>query len=155
MKLYRTDTTKAKSKFFQQIFLREILCDHNNILKLHYIARNDSKNYHMLIEESIENTHFQKLYPQLNPTEIMYYAYYLLSTLEYIHERKIIHRNLKPGSIAIHHKYAKLKVMDWDAAVLKLKGFISNIYTQQTIILIYTNNYIYMILILEKNIDFT
>lgn len=48
--------------------------------------------------------------------QIRYYAYELLKGLAYVHNRNIIHKDLKPNNIVIDPKLKILRIIDWGLA---------------------------------------
>ncbi|KAH0791646.1 Casein kinase II subunit alpha [Histomonas meleagridis] len=59
-----------------------------------------------------------KLYPSFTIEDVRYYMFLLLHTLDRCHSVGVMHRDIKPGNVLIHHKQQKLTLIDWGLSEL-------------------------------------
>ena len=95
-----------------------IRLDHPNIIRFYdYFYEKD---YFFLILESCENGNLYDLIKKsknISQTQIIEYFYQILNAIDYCHENKISHLDIKPQNILIS-KYNKIKIADFGLSVI-------------------------------------
>jgi casein kinase II subunit alpha len=71
-----------------------------------------------IVTNYIASDSFHALYPRLLLSDICYYIYSLLFTLDQCHARGVMHRDVKPGNVCIDHSRRQLYVIDWGLSEL-------------------------------------
>ncbi|KRX03975.1 Protein kinase-like domain [Pseudocohnilembus persalinus] len=87
-----------------------------NIIQLYDIVRDEDKKTTTLVFEHVNNVDYREIYPSFTDMDIRYYLYQLLMTLDFVHSKGIIHRDVKPHNVMIDHKEKKLRLIDWGLA---------------------------------------
>jgi casein kinase II subunit alpha len=72
----------------------------------------------MIVEEHVDFMFYHNLYPTLEPNDVKYYSYELLRAINYAHSKGVIHHAIKPSSVPIDPKLQKLRLKNWDHAVV-------------------------------------
>ncbi|KAL4466496.1 hypothetical protein ABPG72_016637 [Tetrahymena utriculariae] len=98
--------------------------DHPSILKM-YEFYQDKKNFYIITEIVKGGELFDKIVDinQFNEVDAAYIFNQIISVVQYIHEKKIMHRDLKPDNVLLEYdsssqnstKYS-IKVIDWGSA---------------------------------------
>lgn len=105
-----------RKKIKREISILQNLVNGPNIISLLDIVREPQSKTPALIFEHIENIEFRQLYPTFSDLDIRYYMYELLKALDYCHSMGIMHRDVKPHNVMIHHSERKLRLIDWGLA---------------------------------------
>jgi serine/threonine protein kinase len=121
IKLYRLHNTE-RVKMLREIFIVQSLCGHRNIIKLPYIVQQSLTGYPALVFEFIEAIDLYKLLTSITPEETRFYAHELISGVAYAHERGVVHKDLKPANVLIHHATRTLKIIDWGLSLHHVPG---------------------------------
>jgi casein kinase II subunit alpha len=109
-------------KIIQELIITQLLCDdNNNIIKIYQIGKNRSEDTIMIVEEYVDFMFYHNLYPTLDPNDVKYYSYELLRAINYAHSKGVIHQAIKPSSILIDSKLQKLRLKNWDHAVVVMR----------------------------------
>ncbi|OMJ89904.1 hypothetical protein SteCoe_7894 [Stentor coeruleus] len=113
----KSSLTKAriKQKLMSEIKIHRSL-SHPNIVKFEHFFE-DSENIYILLE-LCQNQSLNELLrrrKRLSEIETQYYLYQLISALKYLHNNKIIHRDIKPGNLLLNEKL-ELKLGDFGLA---------------------------------------
>ncbi|KAG0199836.1 Cell cycle serine/threonine-protein kinase cdc5/MSD2, partial [Mortierella sp. NVP41] len=93
-------TAKTKQKLFAEIKIHAELTENKNIVKYYHCFEDD--NFVYLVLELCESKTLMELIKRrkrLTEPEVRYYMQEIVSGCAYLHEKKIIHRDLKLGNI--------------------------------------------------------
>jgi len=99
-------------KILREIYLTQLLCKGENIIKLYNVYKEKKTSMPALVYEYVDNTYFHILYPQLRPIDCQHYGYEVLKAIAYFHSLGIFHRDIKPNNIMIDHSIKKLRIID-------------------------------------------
>ena len=119
-------TEFALDKIIRESIMMDMLCSeenkngHNNIIPLYKIIKDGSR--YSLVMEYIDDMYYQILYPLLTPREVQFYAYELLKAIAYMHDKNIIHKDIKPHNVLIDRSKKILKLIDWGSADIYREG---------------------------------
>lgn len=105
-----------RKKIKREISILKNLNCGTNVIGLLDVVREPQLKTPSLIFEYIENIDFRTLYPRFTDYDIRFYMYELLKALDYCHSMGIMHRDVKPHNIVIHHETRKLRLIDWGLA---------------------------------------
>ncbi|CCM02637.1 uncharacterized protein FIBRA_04741 [Fibroporia radiculosa] len=106
----------AKKKIKREIKILRNLSGGPNIVGLLDVVHDPPSRSHSLIMEYVENTDWKELYNSLSELEVKHYVFQLLRALDFIHERGIMHRDVKPGNIMFNRESGNLRLIDWGLA---------------------------------------
>jgi len=107
--------SKAKQKLISELKIHKSI-DHENIVKFdHYFE--DAQNVYILMELCYNQTLYEllKRRKRLTELEAQYYIYQLVKALQYLHNLKIIHRDLKLANLFLSDNM-QLKLGDFGLA---------------------------------------
>ena len=107
--------SRAKQKLISEIKIHKSV-NHENIVKFeHYFE--DAQNVYILMELCYNQTLYEllKRRKRLTELETQYYVYQLIKSLQYLHNLKIIHRDLKLANLLLSEDM-KLKLGDFGLA---------------------------------------
>jgi len=116
----------ALDSIIRESIMMDMLCSeenengHNNIIPLYKIIKDGSR--YSLVMEYIDDMYYQILYPLLTPREVQFYAYELLKAIAYMHDKNIIHKDIKPHNVLIDRSKKILKLVDWGSADIYREG---------------------------------
>jgi casein kinase II subunit alpha len=105
-----------KNKIKREIKILQNLSGGPNVVKLLDVVRDPASKTTSLVFESINNTDYRVLYPELTDFDIRYYIFEVLKALDYAHSMGIMHRDVKPHNIMIDHEKKELRLIDWGLA---------------------------------------
>eukprot|EP00746_Dinoflagellata_sp_MGD_P077298 gnl/MRDRNA2_/MRDRNA2_31031_c0_seq1.p1 gnl/MRDRNA2_/MRDRNA2_31031_c0~~gnl/MRDRNA2_/MRDRNA2_31031_c0_seq1.p1 ORF type:complete len:352 (-),score=39.15 gnl/MRDRNA2_/MRDRNA2_31031_c0_seq1:209-1225(-) len=105
-----------KKKIKREIRILQNLCGAPNIVKLLDVVRDSVTKVPSLVLEFVQNTDFRSLYPTFTDYETRYYMFELLKALACCHSQGIMHRDVKPQNVMIHHPKRALRLIDWGLA---------------------------------------
>lgn len=111
LKIFMDNTLEYK--ILREVYMAEQACNAPNSVKLFDILKSSKSSQPILVYEFVNISNHFLLYPKLTPQEIRNYSYSILSTLAYVHGNNIIHKDIKPGNIAIDDHLKVAKVIDW------------------------------------------
>ena len=110
-------------KIKREVKIMQILKDDPNILKLFDVIIDPISKMNSLVMEYFEHleldhnpiANIQEIYKTFTETDIKYYLYEILKTLDYANSKGIMHRDIKPQNILVLKtlKSIKIKVSDW------------------------------------------
>ena len=113
----------------------DMLCSEDyNLMPLYKIIKYDRDNPskelssstssfgYSLVMEYVDSMYYQHLYPLLTPREVQYYTYELLKAITYMHEKGIIHKDIKPHNVLIDREKKVLRLIDWGSADIYREG---------------------------------
>ncbi|KIP05534.1 hypothetical protein PHLGIDRAFT_128841 [Phlebiopsis gigantea 11061_1 CR5-6] len=106
----------AKRKIRREIKVLRNLAGGPNVISLLDVVRDPPSKSHSLIMEYVDNTDWKLLYPTFTELEIKHYLFQLLTALDFVHSRGIMHRDVKPGNIMFDRANHKLRLIDWGLA---------------------------------------
>jgi serine/threonine protein kinase len=113
---------KSKQKLFAEIKIHQHL-RHPNIVRFNHVFE-DSDNVYMILE-LCENKTFVELLKKkkrLTEAEARYYLLQIIDSLRYMHQKRVIHRDLKLGNLFLTSQM-DLKIGDFGlATVIKQDG---------------------------------
>lgn len=101
--------------FFEEEFLSLLNLNHPNILKLIGVEKYEEEGYTSIVMEHIEGTNLNTLIKQhksIPETMIRIYTAQVLDGLAYIHQKNIIHRDIKSSNVMIMNNY-HVKIIDF------------------------------------------
>lgn len=108
---------------------------HNNIVRLHDIIHTkDTLTFVFEYVNTDLNTYLEKYPRGIHPHNVRLLMFQLLRGLAYIHERKILHRDLKPQNLLINDR-GELKLADFGLA--RAKSVPSRTYSHEVVTLWY------------------
>ncbi|KAG1142856.1 hypothetical protein G6F37_001278 [Rhizopus arrhizus] len=93
-----------KKKIRREVKILQNLYGGPNIVRLLDTVRDSQSRIPSLIFEYVNNVDYRILYPQFTDYDIRYYMFRLLKALDYCHSRGIMHRDVKPHNVMIHHE---------------------------------------------------
>jgi len=106
--------------------------DHKFVIKLHNSfekpGRKRDETYLHLVMDFLPDTirsvalAFQKDRTRFPIEHVRVYLYQTLKALEYVHEKRICHRDLKPDNLLVDQSTLKLKLIDFGCAKVLVKG---------------------------------
>ena len=114
--------SRTKQKLISEIKIHKSL-NHENIVKFERYFE-DEENVYIIMELCYNNTLHEllKRRKKLTELETQYYVYYLIKALQYIHNLKIIHRDLKLANLFLTENM-QMKLGDFGlAALLRFDG---------------------------------
>lgn len=106
----------AKRKIKREIKILRNLAGGPNIVGLLDVVHDPPSRSHSLIMEFVENVDWKQLYPTFTELEIKHYVFQLITALEFVHSRGIMHRDVKPGNVMYDRANRKLRLIDWGLA---------------------------------------
>ena len=89
-----------------------VLKGHPNVLRLLDVVKNPAVNTYTLVSEYFPHEDFDKYRLNFTPALLKSYMRELLSTLDFIHSKGIIHRDVKPHNVLFDPSTQKLKIID-------------------------------------------
>ena len=117
--LFKMDDDEHRSHFDNEYNILMKL-NHENIVKVHSIFEDDRKTCIVLIEDLIEGESLRKLIEtgaDLKETEILTIMKQITQAMIYIHENKIVHRDLTVDNIIYNTETKKVTIIDFGIAV--------------------------------------
>ncbi|CDO70134.1 hypothetical protein BN946_scf184783.g18 [Trametes cinnabarina] len=106
----------ARKKIKREIKILRNLTGGPNIIRLMDTVHDEHSRSNSLIMEYIENSDWKEVYYNLTEMEIKHYLFQLLTALDFVHSRGIIHRDVKPANIMFDRARRKLRLIDWGLA---------------------------------------
>jgi len=106
----------AKRKIRREIKILRNLAGGPNVVGLLDVVHDPPSRSNSLIMEYVQNTDWKELYPTFTEIEIKHYVFQLLSALDFVHSRGIMHRDVKPGNVMFDRARRKLRLIDWGLA---------------------------------------
>ncbi|OSD05406.1 kinase-like protein [Trametes coccinea BRFM310] len=106
----------ARKKIKREIKILRNLTGGPNIIRLLDTVHDQHSRSNSLIMEYVENSDWKEVYYNLTEMEIKYYLFQLLTALDFVHSRGIIHRDVKPANIMFDRTRRKLRLIDWGLA---------------------------------------
>jgi len=104
--------TTVVKKVFREINILEILKEHPNIIKLDGFFKKKGNYY--LAFPFIKSEMQRRIFYNFNLEEAKIFMKKFLETINYIHSKKIIHRDVKPGNLLFwEEKPTKFKIIDF------------------------------------------
>ena len=98
----------SKSKTDGRVAIPAEICDHSNVVKLFEFYEDDKNIY--LIEELVNGknlfkTIFEKKNEDFNNNNLATVMKQMLSTVNYLHSKKIVHRSLSPATVLLEPEH--------------------------------------------------
>jgi serine/threonine protein kinase len=108
---------KARQKLFSEIRIHQML-KHPNVVRFHHVFE-DADNVYMILELCENKTFVDmiKKRKRLTEPEARYYMMQLLEAVQFMHDNKVIHRDLKLGNFFFAQDM-QLKIGDFGLAAL-------------------------------------
>ncbi|GJE99290.1 casein kinase II subunit alpha [Phanerochaete sordida] len=106
----------AKRKIRREIKILRNLAGGPNVVGLLDVVHDSPSRSNSLIMEYVQNVDWKELYPTFTEIEIKHYVFQLLSALDFVHSRGIMHRDVKPGNVMFDRAHRKLRLIDWGLA---------------------------------------
>lgn len=106
----------AKKKIKREIKILRNLAGGPHVVGLLDVVHDPPSRSNSLIMEHVCNTDWKELYPTFSELEIKHYVFQLLTALEFVHSRGIMHRDVKPGNVMFDRAQRKLRLIDWGLA---------------------------------------
>lgn len=104
------------SKIKKEILIIKYLQDIPNILKMYDVIKDDKSQTISLITEYEAPIKGKQLYPLLTIDEIRHLMFNLLFSLNLVHKKGVIHRDIKPGNLVVRKDRKNLIIIDWGLA---------------------------------------
>lgn len=125
---------KEKERIISEITIMKTL-NHDNIIKVSATWYNNAKQEVIFITDLISggslhsflDRHFIKTKNILKLSHILNWSKQVLDVLKYLHEKNIVHRDLKCNNILIDSESSKIYVSDFGLAITKSSGKIKSI----------------------------
>ncbi|KAH8923437.1 putative casein kinase II subunit alpha [Atractiella rhizophila] len=111
-----------KDKILREIKILQNLYGGPNIIKMQDMVMDWYTKTPSLIFPFVETSNFKTLNLSLNLKDIKYYIFLLLTTLDWVHSKGIMHRDVKPTNVLINHKQHSLRLVDWGLAEFYIPG---------------------------------
>ena len=105
-------------KVQRELYILDRLKNFDHIIHVLDVVRDPDSDIISIVTEFCPNSDWKTLYPQLSMDEIRYYMYYLLQTLDHVHSKGIMHRDIKPLNFLIDKKHNKCCLIDFGLADL-------------------------------------
>ena len=112
----KSDFAKYQEKFIQEAF-RLAKCSHHHIVKVDDICQEEG--LWCMVMEYITGTNLEKLVIEqgkLSTTKAIAYTCQIGEALEYIHQQRIIHRDVKPSNIMLRQDTDEAVLIDFGLA---------------------------------------
>lgn len=103
-------------RYLREIKILQNLRNEKNIISLYDLARDPASGVYSLAFEWVNFGEWRALYDSFTPMEIRIYMYKLLDALDTAHSHGIMHRDVKPQTVAIDRETRKLRLLDWGLA---------------------------------------
>lgn len=87
-----------------------------NVIKFIDLVQDPLTNSVAHIAEYVHYRGARQLYPTFTIDDVRYYIYNLMKTLDEVHSRGIMHRDVKPDNLLIDHAQRKIRLLDWGLA---------------------------------------
>lgn len=112
----QSDFHKHQERFVQEAF-KLALCNHNHVIKVNDVSMED--NLWLMVMEYIDGANFESLVKKkqkLSNPEAIRYISQIGNALAYIHERGILHRDVKPANIMYRTNQNEAVLIDFGLA---------------------------------------
>ncbi|KAI0675644.1 kinase-like protein [Trametes maxima] len=106
----------AKKKIKREIKILRNLAGGPNVIRLMDIVHDGPSRSNSLVMEYVQATDWKEMYSTLTEMEMKTYLFQLLTALDFVHSRGIIHRDVKPANIMFDRARRKLRLIDWGLA---------------------------------------
>ena len=106
---------REKSRLKKEFKILDDMKNAPNFLKLIdlYEDKVGGKTTVIPVYEIFDKESYKKVLKHLDKAKLKYFMYETLRTLEYAHERGIIHRDIKPPNVLMNTKTKQVRVIDW------------------------------------------
>lgn len=111
-----------KSKFEREVLILKILKGHENILNYYNVLKNPIKLMYTIISEPVKYQNFDSYFKKFTIPTLKTYMQKLITSLDYIHSKGIIHRDIKPQNILYDFENQNMKIIDFGLAEFYTPG---------------------------------
>ncbi|OCH96288.1 kinase-like protein [Obba rivulosa] len=106
----------ARKKIKREIKILRNLSGGPNVIGLLDIVHDPNSRSNSLIMEFVQNVDWKEFHISCTELEIKHYLFQLLTALDFVHSRGIMHRDVKPANIMYDRDRRKLRLIDWGLA---------------------------------------
>lgn len=100
----------------------QILQGGPNIIEFVDIVRDPATKTPAIIEEFVNCSNPNKVWYELSPEEVKFFSFQLLRSLEFIHSKGIVYRDVKPHNALIDREKKILRLVDFGQAEFYIDG---------------------------------
>ncbi|EMD39105.1 hypothetical protein CERSUDRAFT_112799 [Gelatoporia subvermispora B] len=106
----------ARKKIKREVKILRNLSGGPNVIGLLDVVHDPISRSNSLIMEFVQNVDWKEFHLSCSELEIKHYLFQLLTALDFVHSRGIMHRDVKPANVMYDRERRKLRLIDWGLA---------------------------------------